>query len=127
MDEQRLRGELAQIRSTDGGFNFRIVRPGVVYEVDYSRAAGEARIRTNTANFIGLLNRIHHIGGLWHEFSLVNVWGALVGVVSAALILMGLTGIYLWFKFHEECVIGTILLAISLGYGVTLTVLIRTA
>ena len=127
MDTQGLRGELSQVRQTKNGFNFRIVRPGTVYEVDYVQATGEAQIRTNEANFMGMLNRIHHIEGLWHEFSLLNTWGALVGMVSAALILMALTGIYLWFQLHEERVIGAILLSLSLGYSLTLMVLIRIA
>ena len=127
MDHHRLRGELAQVQQTAGGFNFRIVRPGSVYEVSYSPANGEAKVRTNTANFMGMLNRIHHLGGVWHEYSLLNVWGVFVGAVSATLILMGITGIYLWFKFYNERVIGLVLLVISLGYSITLMVLIRTA
>lgn len=127
MDEQHTSGELAQVRQTPAGFNFRIVRPGTVYEVSYSRQTGEAVVRTNRAGFMGMLNRIHHLGGVWHEYSLLNIWGVLVGIVSAALILMGLTGIYMWFHFHDERVIGAILLAVSLGYSVTLMVLIRMA
>lgn len=127
MDRHRMRGEVAQVRQTGNGFSFRIVRPGTVYEVDYSRQSAEARVRTNTAAFMGMLNRIHHIGGLWHEYSLINIWGALLGVVSAALFVMGATGIYLWFKLYNERAIGVVLLAISLGYSVTLMVLMRTA
>jgi len=76
---------------------------------------------------MGMLNRIHHIGRLWHEFTLTNVWAVFVGLVSVALMVLSVTGIYLWFKIHTERVIGSILLALSLGYGLTLIVLIRTA
>jgi hypothetical protein len=125
MDEYGVRGELNQIRKTETGCNLRIVRPGTVYEIAYSAPTGEAQIRKHIAGFMGLLNRLHHVGGLWHEYALINVWGALVGVVSLGLFVMGLTGIYLWFKIHNERVIGTILLAISLGYSLTLMVLLR--
>jgi hypothetical protein len=74
-----------------------------------------------------MLNRIHHIGGLWHEFNLVNIWAFFVGVVSLALLILGATGIYLWFKIHQERVIGTVLLTLGLGWGLILLVLIRTA
>jgi|ERR1044071_1655520 hypothetical protein len=122
-----MRGELTQVAAAkDGaGFNFRIVRPGTIYEVAW--ADGNAKIRTSEANFIGMLNRIHHIGGLWHEFTLLNIWAFFVGVVSLALVLLGATGIYLWFKIHQERVIGTILLVVGLGWGLTLLVLVRTA
>jgi hypothetical protein len=40
---------------------------------------------------------------------------------------LSLTGIYLWFKIHTERIIGLILLTLSLGYSLTLIVLIRSA
>ena len=55
------------------------------------------------------------------------MWAFFVALVSVALIVLSLTGIYLWFKIHTERVIGIILLALSLGYSLTLIVLIRTA
>jgi len=115
------RGEMTAVTSA----GFRIVRPGTVYEVSW--ANGAAKIRTNEANFMGMLNRIHHIGGFWHEFTLVNIWAFFVAVVSVALVILGATGIYLWFKIHQERVAGTVLLALGLGWGLTLLVLIRTA
>jgi len=127
MDRYRLRGELAAVRPGSDRLAFRIVRPGTVCEVEYAVASGEARIRTSRASFLGMLNRIHHLGGLWHDYALLNVWGVAVGLVSAALIALGATGIYLWFKIHSERVIGTTLLVLSLGYSLTLIVLLRTA
>ena len=122
---QGLRGELQQVSPTQTGANLRIVRPGTVYDVAWT--GGTAKIRTNEANFMGMLNRIHHIGGLWHEFTLVNIWAFFVALVSAALLILGATGIYLWFKLHQERVVGSVLLALGLGWGLTLLVLIRTA
>jgi len=57
----------------------------------------------------------------------LNAWGALVAVLSLALFVIGATGIYLWFKLHQERVIGAILLTLSLGYSLTLMVLARNA
>jgi hypothetical protein len=42
-------------------------------------------------------------------------------------ILLGATGIYLWFETYGERAIGVVLLAINLGVCVTLLVLIRTS
>jgi hypothetical protein len=127
MDRHGLKGELAQVRKSGDGLSFRIVRPGAVYEIAYSPETGNAKVKTNVANIMGMLNRIHHIGGLWHDFTLTNIWAVFVGLVSLALILLSLTGIYLWFKIHSERVVGVILLTLSLGYSLTLIVLIRTA
>jgi hypothetical protein len=51
----------------------------------------------------------------------------MIGLVSGGLILLGATGIYLWFMNHSERAIGAVLVAINLGICVTLLVLIRTA
>jgi hypothetical protein len=131
MDRYGLRGEAGSARAfrLEGAahLSFNIVRPGTVYQIDYAPATGDTRIRDNHAGFIGMLNRIHHAGGLWHDYWLLNAWGAMVATVSAALIVLGGTGIYLWFKLHQERVVGAILLAVSLGYSLTLMVLARNA
>jgi uncharacterized protein len=127
MDRGQVKGELQQIRKSGPGYNFRVVRPGTVQEVDYTAHTGAAKIRTSVAGLMGMLNRIHHVGGVWHEYTLTNVWAVFVGIISTMLVILSLTGIYLWFKIHSERVIGVILLALSLGYSLTLLVLIRTA
>jgi hypothetical protein len=127
MDQFHLRGEVGQARVSPAQINFVMVRPGTVYQVEYNTGTGITRIRDNHADFIGMLNRIHHAAGLWHDYWLLNAWGSLVGIVSAALILIGMTGIYLWFKLHQERLLGLILLTLSLGYSLTLMVLARIA
>jgi hypothetical protein len=123
MDRGVVRGELAQVH----GAAFRIIRPGTVYEVSYTPQTGEAKIRTNVAGLMGMVNRIHHVAGLQHEYMLTNVWGLFVAITSILLVILALTGIYLWFKIHTERLIGSILLTVSLGFSLTLVVLIRTA
>ncbi|MCU1276053.1 MAG: hypothetical protein JWO48_3484 [Bryobacterales bacterium] len=122
-----VRGELGDVQPTAAGYKFDVARPGTHYQVEYTRATREAKIQVSTAGFMGMLNRIHHLRGLGHDFGLINAWGVSVVLVSMALIVLGGTGIYLWFKIHCERVIGVALLAINLGVCVTLLVLIRTA
>lgn len=122
-----LRGELQDFQTTPSGAKFDITRPGAVFRVEYAEATRQARIRTYTATFMAILNRIHHIRGLWHDFWPVNAWGLFVALVSAGLIVIGATGIYLWFKLRAERAIGVVLLAVNLAACVTLLVLIRTA
>jgi hypothetical protein len=95
--------------------------------VKYNRQTGDAKVTTRTANLMGTLVGIHKTAGLWRETTLANLWGALVGMVSVGLIVLAVTGIYLWFKIHNERLVGVILLFISLGYSLTVMVLLRTA
>jgi hypothetical protein len=123
MNRYELRGEIAAVRETPGGVAFRIQRPGTVYEVE--ALPGEARVRTSTANFIGMLNRIHHVAGVRHEYWLINVWGWLVAVVSIGLFVLGASGIYLWFHIKRERSIGLALLVLGLGFSLPVIVLLR--
>ena len=127
MEKYGWRGELGQVTTRRDDLIFRVVRPGMVYEVTYAPVSGETKIKTNVANWIGMLNRIHHIGGFWHEYSLINVWAAFIAIVSVSLIVIALSGIYLWFKIHTERLIGGVLLAAGLIYGLGLMILLRIA
>ena len=127
MDRNLIGGEINEAKPTEAGFSFRVVRPGAVQEIMYSRELGAASIRISKAGLMGMLNRIHHIAGLDYEYLPTKLWAYFVVLVSLSLMVMAVTGIYLWFKLHQERVAGSILLAISLGYSLTLMVLIRMA
>lgn len=128
MRDYDLRGELRNVSETDDGYAFRVVRPGTVHEVSYERGASDALVRTHVAGVMGMLNRIHHIGGVQHEYALLNVWGVLVALTSVGLILLGLTGVYMWFTSHRKRRRpGAVLLAFSLTVSLTLLVLMRIA
>lgn len=127
MDRYHIRGELQQVNATDTGYKLQIARPGTVYQIDYSSETHQAKIRASVAGFMGMMNRIHHLAGIHRSSALVNIWGGWVIAVSIGLMILGLTGIYMWFTFYKERRIGIILLAISLGYSLTLIFLIRTA
>ena len=122
-----VRGDVSAVETAADTVRFRVVRPGTVHEVSYAPGEAEVRVRTSVGSFLAMLNRLHHVGGLWHDYALIDVWGALVGLVSLALVAIGGTGIYLWFRVHRERRVGAVLLALSLGYGLALVVLIRIA
>jgi hypothetical protein len=127
MERGAVRGVLRNVTATDDGFRFRVERMGVAHQVTWSRTRGEAHIRTQDAGVLGALNRIHHTAGLWHESPLLNAWGVFVAIVSAALVLLSATGIYLWFKLKRLRKSGALVLAAGLAYSLTLIILIRAA
>jgi hypothetical protein len=119
------RGELQNIQKTPAGTNLRIVIPGTVHEVRYTRETGAATLRTSVAGVMGMLNRLHHAAGLAHDVGSLNVWGWAVAAVSLALVLVGATGVWMWFLRRTERAIGIVLLGINLASVLTLIVLIR--
>jgi hypothetical protein len=126
IQEQGLVGELFRVQPAEGDrLRFMIRRLGTNYQVEYTRGAEEAQVKTTRQRFIGMMGSMHFAHGFWHDNGLINVWGAVVLLTSIGLFLIGASGIYLWFKTYEERVLGSILLGIGLVFSLTLMVLVR--
>ena len=127
MRHHGLQGDLRQIKENDEEISFSITRPGTKADVKYAKAAGEARIKIREHGFLDMLLQLHTNHGFWHEFLPANAWALLSLLGSIGMLLLGGTGIYLWFALHEERVIGSILLGLGLTYALTTLVLSRIA
>jgi Trk-type K+ transport system membrane component len=75
---------------------------------------------------MGLLNRLHHLNGFEHSSATMNAWGWILAWTSIMLILLGGTGVYMWFRIYTERRIGSILLATNLCVSMTLLIPLRT-
>ena len=116
-----------QIRQKEGRTQFRMVRPGQMNEIDYDRATGTVKGKLNRWGFFGMMNRMHTVAGLWHEVWWTNLFGVVVGVVSAGLLVLGVTGLYLWFVRKKERKLGIALLVLGLAWGLGTIVAMRIA
>ena len=125
--ESSIRGEIGNVKANDTGVTLRIVVPGTVHDVRYERATGVAQIKTSVSGTMGMLNRLHHWAGFWHEPITMKFWAAAVALVSAALILLGATGVYMWFTRRTERRIGFTLLAVNLVIAIVLLASMRSA
>jgi hypothetical protein len=127
MQGQGLKGDLRDIKQEGDGVRFVIARPGMRSEVRYAATTGEAKIRTRREGFLETLVQLHTNHGFWHDFMPANAWSLLSLLGSVGLLLLGATGIYLWFCHHEERMIGFVILAVGLTYSLTMLVLSRIA
>lgn len=125
--EPAVRGELNNIQVSARTIGLRVVLPGTVHEVQYDRASGAARLKTSVAGVMGMLNRLHHAAGLWHEPASLKAWAIAVAVVSASLLLVGATGIYMWFTRRPERRIGIVLLGANALFAIVMLTLMRAA
>lgn len=125
MTAHGLRGDLREIKEKGGTVTFRIVRPGEVTDVTYPAATGEAKVTTRRQSALNTLMALHTNHGVWHEYTPANLWAVLAFCTSAGLILLGASGVYLWFKHYNERRIGTVLLASSLAFGLVALYLTR--
>ena len=111
------RGELGPIETPPGSLKFRVVSPlGTGYDVEYSIATGDTKVRTTTASFLTTLAWLHISRG---------IWAYITPLVSAGLLIIGLTGLYLWFKKRSERWIGVALLLLGAGIPLALIISMR--
>jgi hypothetical protein len=111
------RGELGDIETPPGLLKFRVMTLlGGSHEVTYSIATGAATIVTNTPGLGTRLAFVHVAHG---------IWAVAAGMVSIALLIMGISGIYLWFKNHRERWVGAALLLAGAAFSIGLIVSMR--
>lgn len=126
IEEHGLRGEIVRIQPAgDGEFSLLIRRLGTGYQIRYTEGATEVQVRENRQAFTGMLLGMHFAHGFWHEDELINVWGAVLLLTSCGLFLIGITGVYLWFKTYDERRVGTVLLVGGLSFAFISMYLIR--
>lgn len=127
MASRNIRGEITSVKQGPAGFDIRIAVPGTVHEMRYERNSGSTRLRTSVTGFMGMLNRLHHAAGLWHDYMPLKLWAALCGVVSIATIGLGITGIWMWWMRRQERRWGLVLLTANVAFALTVLVLLRAA
>ena len=118
-------GEIGNTQMTPKGFRVTVNRPGTAYAITYDRATGQTHVRRDTRSFIAMLNRLHHQNGLHHEDGRLNAWGWVLALVSILLLMLGATGVYMWFKLHKERAVGTVLLGFNLIVSLGLLMALR--
>ena len=123
MDEHGLRGDLTRVNTSGSTLSLTIDRPGTTHQVEYDLRVGSARVTTRVQNAVGMLNRIHHTRGIHHDYWATNVWGWLLLLVSIMLLVLAVTGIVMWFKRHEDRLLGAIVASVSLAWGLLLIVM----
>jgi hypothetical protein len=127
MDERGFRGGLHDLRETEEGFEFKISRLGTSHQVRYTKNLSRVEVATRQWSFMRIMLGMHHTFGFGHDYWLYNVFGAFNLAASIAFLVLGITGVYLWFKVHNERLIGSVILFASLGSALALIILIRVA
>jgi len=113
------RGELTSVENSPGVLKFRVLTSlGGSHDVVYSIATGETTVKTTTISFLTTLAWIHVSHG---------IWAFAAGLVSVGLLMLGATGIYLWFKNHSERWIGSLLVTAGIVIALGLIVSMRYA
>jgi hypothetical protein len=122
-----VRGEIASVETTPSGMKVRVLRAGTEYQIDYDRASGIVRTRAKVAGVWGIMNRLHHAAGLWHDYGPLQWWGLFCALTSTAAVGLGATGIWMWWLRKQERKWGLVLLAANVIFAVAVLGAMRAA
>jgi hypothetical protein len=98
----QISGELTSVKTTPTGASFRVLRLGKVWSAEYASTTGATRLQITDSGILGAFNRMHQMHGIWHNWVAYNIWVLLLALVSFAILVLGGTGIYLWWKTHRD-------------------------
>jgi hypothetical protein len=123
MHQLHIRGEVSGsiTRTAPGGFSFRIVRPGEIYDVRADLDRRRATVSCTHVNGWGILNMLHSFSGvrrtdptLRPNWWLTEVWRFSMDALAAGLAVMVLSGIYMWFSRTQRRMGGMIALVLGI-------------
>ena len=118
------RGQINRIRENEETIRLNIARMGTIHEVTWQRGASAVAIKKRVFPLMGMLTWMNVMFRVDHEYAFHNVWGWLMFFTSIGLLVLGGTGIYLWFKIYRERLIGLVLLGGNLVFGLALILLL---
>ena len=123
MRQLGLRGEIewTVTRSDASRFDFRVNRPGHIFEVQSDLAHNRATVKRIDLNVWGVMRILHSFTGVrmddnrnGRDWFLTSVWALAMDAVAAALILMVLSSLYMWFELRTKRLWGTIVVSAGL-------------
>jgi hypothetical protein len=107
MRELALVGEVGETRrNADGArFEFQVVKPGRVYRVEARLDSARAHVTEIRLNAWGVLDALHKFTGvrmdqpaLTRDWLLTRLWSLAMDAVALGLVVLVLSGVYLWYR-----------------------------
>lgn len=112
--------EWTTTRKDDNQFDFRVSRPGHIYEVKADLARKRVIVQQSDVNLWGVMRMLHTFTGVKmgdarssRDWALTAVWAFSMDAVAVGLIFMVLSSLYMWYALGQKRLLG----ALFLGLG----------
>ena len=113
-------GEIGETRRNPDGarFEFQVVKPGRVFRVEARLDSARARVTEIRLNAWGVLDALHKFTGVkmdqpaqTRDWVLTRVWSLAMDALALGLVVLVLSGLYLWYRRPETRRPGLVALA----------------
>jgi hypothetical protein len=124
MGQLAIVGEVGEVRrSADGaGIAVEVVRPGHVYKVDARLDSARARVTEIGLDAWGAMDALHKFTGVrmddagqTRDWWLTRIWSLAMDAVGVGLVVLALSGVYLWWRLVPKRASGAIALALGVA------------
>jgi hypothetical protein len=114
-----VRGEIDWTTTRDNArrFDFRVSRPGHIFDIKTDLALNKASIHRTDLNAWGVIRILHTFTGVRlddarnkRDWVVTSVWAWTMDAVAAGLILMVLSSFYMWYGLRQKRLLGAIVL-----------------
>jgi len=96
-------------------FDFRVSRPGHIFEIKTDLARNKASIQRIDLNAWGVMRLLHTFTGVRmgdarnkRDWVLTSVWAWAMDAVAVGLILIVLSSFYMWYELRQKRMLGVI-------------------
>lgn len=123
MRQLGLQGEIewTTTRTDCSHFNFRVSRPGHAFDITTDLVQNRATVQRTEDNMWGIMFNLHTFTGVrmadaryQRDWILTTVWALSMDAAAAGLVIMVLSGFYMWYGLRQKRLLG--LIALALGF-----------
>ena len=117
-------GELGETRRSPDGrhFDFQVVRPGRVFRVQALLDSARATVTEIKLNAWGVVDALHKFTGvkmdepaLTRDWILTRIWSLAMDALALGLVVLVLSGVYLWYRLPRRRLPGFIALFLGIA------------
>lgn len=119
MRQLGIAGEVEEIERSpaEDRFSFRLGKPGRSFRVDADLGAGRAKVTRIDLNAWGVLSGLHTFSGVSmtdpgrsRDWVLTAIWSVAMDAVALGLMVLVLSGLYLWYRLQKARLLGLLVL-----------------
>ena len=116
-NQYNIHGEVTIKNLQDNKKIYNYFRPGYRAEILVNEAVGTARVKVSQGKFPAVMNDFHRLSGYTGSW-IHQLWSLWYDITCISLIVMALTGVYLWWKLERKKKTGIIFIFVSTGITV---------